>query len=90
MAPRKQPIMWEGVQYPSKTALANHLGITPAALTMRLQRGKIAGPPQSSRRHFTYQGKYYDSIAQYARVHGLTYWQAYPYISELIDKGEIE
>jgi len=70
----RKPCTWEGVDYPSVSAAAKALGITPSAMTERLMRRDRpkASRRKPRRRPCEYQGVCYDTLAEAARALGIS------------------
>ena len=70
----RKPCTWEGVDYPSITAAAKALGITPSAMTERLMRRDRPKRPRRKPVHMPceYNGQFYSTLAEAARSLGVS------------------
>ena len=70
----RKPCTWEGVDYPSITAAAKALGITPGAMSERLMRRDRPKRPRRKpvRMPCEYNGQFYSTLAEAARSLGVS------------------
>ena len=70
----RKPCTWEGVDYPSITAAAKALGITPSAMSERLMRRDRPKRPRRKPVHMPceYNGQFYSTLAEAARALGVS------------------